>query len=286
MAAVAGAGGELMADQSDVEIAIQSIVATALYPNGTSEESAVGLTCRVYRGLPMAPVLDVNLAEGVVNVTVNASGETKNTTRYPRIWQSTFDIPNRLSVTLTDQTLSFSGACDLGQLVGIGVNGAVYAYAVQAHDTPATVASNMAAMLRTAGWITEYTGTSITLPQAYMLSGRVVVGAGALQEIKRQEQMFEISLWCPDPASRDAVAPVIDQALALRPFIALSDGSNARLVFVSSHSSDANDNATLYKRCLIYSAEYPTTIAQMTPAMLFGVCHVSADAEFVDTINS
>ena len=41
-----------MADQADVETALAAIVANALYPKGTAAPSAVGCTCRVYRGLP------------------------------------------------------------------------------------------------------------------------------------------------------------------------------------------------------------------------------------------
>ncbi|HQT63908.1 MAG: hypothetical protein B7Z75_03995 [Acidocella sp. 20-57-95] len=275
-----------MADQSDVEIAIQSIIATALYPNGALQESTVGLICRIYRGLPMAPALEENLVEQVVNITINADRVMKNTTRYPRIWHSMGEIVVSLLVVRDAQTLTFSGVCAVGQLAGIGLNGEVYAYAVQAMDTPATVASNIAVLLRDAGWIVDYSGASITLPQAYALSGRVVASVGALQEVKRQEQRFQIGLWCPDPASRDLVAPVIDQALACQQFIPLADGANARLIFIDSESTDAAENAGLYKRTLTYSAEYPTTIAQFTPAMLFGVSRYSGNNEYIETINS
>jgi hypothetical protein len=112
-----------------------------------------------------------------------------------------------------------------------------------------------------------------------------VTGANALQEIKRQVQEFRITLWCPSPAIRDAAGSLIDGALADLPFIALADGSSARLIYLGSDVDDGAADATLYKRTLRYSAEYPTTLAQIEPAMLFGVGNFEADAAFVETLH-
>jgi hypothetical protein len=276
-----------MADQADVETALASLVANALYPNGTAAASAVGTVCRVYRGFPTAPALDADLAAGVVNVSVAAAtGAVKNVTRYPRVWRNVAPVPATLTVTLGPQTASFAGRCAVGQLAGVAANGALFPYAVQANDTPATVASNLAALLRVAGWLVDYSGTTISVPGASLFTARVVNGAGALQEIKRQVQDFKISLWCPDPASRDAVAPVIDEALAAPNFLALADGSSARLIFTGTDAQDGAADATLYRRDITYSAEYPTTLAQMTPAMLFGTASFYADGAFVENYQS
>jgi hypothetical protein len=254
-----------MADQADVE-------------------TAIGNLCRVYRGFPTAPSLDADLAAGVLHVSVIASGAVKNVTRYPRIWQAVAPVPPTLIVSVAAQSASFSGVCALGQLAGLVVNGAIFPYAVQGSDTPPTVASNLAALARAAGWLVNYSGTTITVPRAEMFSARVVSGAGALQEIKRQAQQFRITLWCPDPASRDAAAPIVDQALAALQFIALADGSSARLTFAETDAQDTAADATLYRRDLQYSAEYPTTLSQMTPAMLFGTGSFDANAAFVENL--
>jgi hypothetical protein len=276
-----------MADQADVETALAAIVANALYPNGTAAESAIGNICRIYRGFPTTPSLDADLAAGVLNVSV-AADETplKNVTRYPRRWVTVAPVLQVLTVNVTGQSASFSGRCAVGQLAGVMLNDALFSYAVQGNDSPATVASNLAAMLRSAGWLVEYAGATIGVPGAERFVARVVSGAGALQELKRQIQEFKITLWCPDPASRDAAAPVIDQALAGLNFVPLADGSYARLLFVGSSAQDNAADATLYRRDLIYSAEYPTTRAQMTPAMLFGTTRVTADAAFVENIQA
>jgi hypothetical protein len=227
------------------------------------------------------------LAAGVLNVSI-AAEETplKNVTRYPRRWVTVAPVLQVLTVNVTGQSASFSGSCAVGQLAGVMLNDALFSYAVQGNDSPATVASNLAAMLRSAGWLVEYAGATIGVPGAERFVARVVSGAGALQEIKRQIQKFKITLWCPDPGSRDAAAPVIDQALAGLNFVPLADGSYARLLFVGSSAQDNAADATLYRRDLIYSAEYPTTLAQMTPAMLFGTTRVTADAAFVENLQA
>jgi hypothetical protein len=274
-----------MADQADVEAALVSLVANALYPAGTEAPGVTAYLCRVYRGYPAAAALDADLAAGNVHVSVAAAGDVKNVTRFPRAWVAVVPVPATLSVASKANSASFTGQCAAGQLAGVAVDGALFPYAVQARDTPATVASNLAALLRQAGWLVNYADAEITIPAAAMFTARVVNGAGALQEIKRQQQNFKISLWCPDPVSRDEVAPVIDQALAAESFIALADGSSARLIYSGSAAEDANADATLYRRDLIYSAEYPTTVAQMNPAMLFGIAGFTANGSFVENIN-
>jgi hypothetical protein len=287
MALVACADGELMADQADVETALATIVANALYPNGAETPSAIGTICRVYRGYPSAQSLDADLAAGVLNVSIFAAENgVRNVTRYPRRWVFVTPVVPVLSVVVAQQSATFSGSCAVGQLAGVKVNDALFPYAVQANDSPSTVASNLAAMLRAAGWLVDYAGATIGVPEAESFMARVVSGAGALQEIKRQVQDFKITLWCPDPATRDAAAPVIDQALADLNFVPLADGSYARLIFLDSTAQDNAADATLYRRDLTYSAEYPTTLAQMTPAMLFGTASVTANITFVENLQS
>ncbi len=274
-----------MADQADVETALASLVANALYPNGSAAASAIGNVCRIYRGMPTGPTLDADLAVGALHVSIEAAtGTTKNVTRYPRVWVAVAPVPATLLAAVGDDAVTFSGVCAAGQLAGVAANGVLFPYAVQSSDTPPTVASNLAAMIRAEGWIVDYAATTVTVPGATSFTARVVNGAGSLQEIKRQSQDFKISLWCPDPGSRDAAVPLIDRVLATQTFIALADGSSARIKFNASETRDLDEDASLYRRDLIYSVEYPTTLQQMAPAMLFGTAGLTADAVFVENL--
>lgn len=280
-----------MADQADVENALVALVANAAYPAGTSADSAIAgpdgaVTCRVYRGLPNAPALDADLVRGVMHASVFAEPHpVKNVTRYPREWQDVKPVPATLSVTVAGLAATFSGTCAAGQLAGVAVDGAIFPYAVQAADTPPTVASNLAVLVRAAGWLVNYQGSTLAVPGATRLVARVVAGGIALRELKRQVQPFRISLWCPDPATRDAAAAMIDPALAAPQFIALADGSSARVRFLGVDTTDKSSDAGLYRRDLIYEVEYPTTEAAMTPAMLFGVGGIEADGAFIAGIS-
>ncbi len=276
-----------MADQADVENALVAIVANALYPAGSAVASSVNgpsgpVVWRVYRGWPTSAVLDADLARGIAHATVVPDATTiRNTTRFPRVWQVVAPVAASLSVSVGEGTAIFSGSCAAGQLAGIAVDGAIFPYAVQPADSPATVASNLAALLRAAGWIVNYRGSSLSVPAAKLFTARVVSGAGALKEIKRQEQQFQISLWCADPLTRDVAAGFVDCALAEPQFVALADGSVAHLVFAGGATRDQGANQSLYRRDFIYAAEYPTTLAEIEPAMLFGVGDISANGAFV-----
>ncbi len=275
-----------MADQSDVETALAALVANSLYPDGVAGPSRIGPVCRIYRGFPAAPSLDRDLAAGVVNVTIaGKDGALRNVTRYAKRWVSVAAVAASLAVSNTGTMIEISGTCVSGQLVGVLIDGAMFGYAVQGNDTAATVASNLAVLLRGAGWIVNYGGCTINVPAAARLVARVVEGAGALMELRRQAQGFDVSLWCPDPMTRDTAAGVIDVAISQINFMPLADGSWGRVRYSGSVAVDEAADATLYRRVLSYEVEYPTTMSQTLPAMLFGTMVVGANGQLDEPVN-
>jgi hypothetical protein len=287
LAAFALAGGRLMADQADVEAALVALAANALYPQGAGATSVIGRPCFIYRGVPTAPALADAVRLGQVHGSVCGLAEgMRDVTRFPRVWQAIAPVPATLGVSVHGQNVSFSGQCAAGQLAGISLHGVAYPYAVQATDTPATVASNLAAILRGAGFLIQYEARTITAPQAHGVVARVVAGAGALLEIRRQVQDFAVSLWCADPASRDLAANAVDISLAGIGFFALADGSSARMIFRRTEARDDAQDAGLYRRSLVYSVEYPTTRGTLDPAMLFGNAEFTADGAVIARLNA
>jgi len=258
-----------MADQADVESALVTLVSSSLYPNGTDEASLPGPLCRVYRGWPKSSGLNADLAAGRINVTVfPAGGVVRNTTRYMPGWIAQPVTPG-LTVTLTGKTVRFGGSAPQGQLAGILIDGAGYVYRTTSSDTPASVAANLATVARQSG-IATLAGSSITFPGAGYIAARVVADGTGVMEVRRQVQDFRIVCWCPTPSLRDTVAEVVDVALAGVSFMPLPDGTAARLTFAGTSVLDQAQNANLYRRDLVYSAEYPTTSTGTQPAMLFG----------------
>ena len=89
-------------------------------------------------------------------------------------------------------------------------------------------------------------------------------------ELRRQAQDFRVVCWCPTPVVRDQVASIVDTALAAANFLNMPDGTGARLRFAGTTVFDQAQNALLYRRDLIYSVEYATTMSAAQAAMIFG----------------
>jgi len=53
-------------------------------------------------------------------------------------------------------------------------------------------------------------------------------------------------------------------------FIALADGSTGRLRYVATTEFDQSQDSALYRRDLIYSVDYLTTVSEAQPSMIFG----------------
>jgi hypothetical protein len=257
-----------MPNQADAENALVQLATTALYPSGTGDASAVGTTVRIYRGWPNAAALDADLAAGNVNVTIfPVPSATRNTTRYPTTWHGCHATPS-LTVTVAGTTATFAGTASTGQLAGILVEGKAYVYRLGSNDTPALVAAVLGAAIM-ADRPATVSGASVTTPGAVPIA-RTVADATATAEMRRQVQTFRITAWCPNPSLRDATCAALDPTFAATPFVTLADGSASRLLFISTTTFDQSQDAALYRRDMLYSVEFPTTLAAVQPSMLFG----------------
>jgi hypothetical protein len=264
-----------MADQSDVETELVALASAALYPIGTVSASVPGPVCRIYRGWPKAAALNADLAAGRINVTIFPAGAAvRNTTRYPENWATAAVLPV-LTAAVTGISVSFGGTASIGQLAGVRVDGRSYVYRTTTSDTPASVAANIAALARADGIVTLALST-LTFQGAGDLLARVVADAPGLMEVRRQQQSFRIICWCPTPLLRDAAATAIDTSLATIPFIMLPDNTAARLIFSGTTVFDQSQNAMLYRRDLLYTVEYATTVTGLQPSMLFGSLGLNA----------
>lgn len=271
-----------MADQSDVEDALARLIAAALYPDGTGEASAIGRTCRVFRGWPNAGALDGDLAAGRVNISVFAEARhQRNTTRWPEEWRIVAEPAPSLAIAVAGVQASITGNGGPGMLVGLQVDALSVVHRTAAGDTPELVAASLADKLRGLGRVALSTGAVVRVPGVGFLLGRVVADRTGLRETKRQSQDFRLSLWCPDAASRDAAGSLVDARLSALAFLALPDGTAGRLRFVSSLLFDQSVNARLYRRDLVYAVEYATTLAESLPSMVFGVSDIAANGAAV-----
>lgn len=268
-----------MADQSDVETALVAAIAGTLYPNGTAAPSAAGgATLRIYRGWPVSQALTADLAAGIVNVSVFPAGEPRETTRHSARWHVTSATMPTLTPITRRNIVTFTGTPAAGQMAGVAVNGQSFVYLVQAGDTAALVAASLAAQISAAGILAQYSNVTIALPGAASLIARVEQAQTAYQETRRQRQTFRVTCWCPSPALRDETCAIIDTALANTRFLPLRDGTSARLTLAGGATLDQMENAALYRRDLLYAADYATILTAAQPSMVFGTGTLSTPA--------
>ena len=248
-----------MADISDVEQAIVNLVAGALYPNGTSQPSAVSADCRIYRGWPVKDGLQADMRAGTVNINVWA-GHGKNTTRFPAIDRPLSIPAPTLSAAASGNTVTLSGAVGANQNVAVIVNGIGYVYAVQANDTLSTVAAALAALI---GAGASSSGPTLTVVNAHSLVARVGVVASTAREVARFRRSFQINIWAPNPSARDAVGKAIKPVLADLRRMALPDGTTAQVTLDDDFSQpdDGLQKEQVYRVTYLVSVEYGLTVS-------------------------
>ncbi|MFC4526413.1 hypothetical protein ISN76_12925 [Dyella halodurans] len=261
-----------MADVIDVMNALVATMAQVIYPNGTAQPPSTGLQTVIYPGWPQSSQLDADLAGfsngkgGRIHVTVYASGNEKNTTRYSNDWQ-TLSVPNpTLTASIAGQTVTIGGTVSTPQNMALLVNGAGYTYAVQPADTLTSIATALAALVPGA----SNTGPVITFPATARIQAARVGGVGtAFREVRRQQRLFQVTIWADTQADRETTAQAIDVPLAATEFLTMSDGTAARIIYQSSRLDDMTQKANLYRRDLTYLVEYATTqTAQATQVVM------------------
>jgi hypothetical protein len=251
-----------MADLSDVSAALVGLIGATLYPNGASQPSVVNTGVKIFAGWPIPEQLDSDLAAGLANVSVYPRPENRNTTRYMNDWQSVSLNTASLTLSIAGQTVTVAGtvpgASNPHNLV-VFVNGSPYVYPVQPTDTLSSIAAALAALIVASVAGTSSTGAVITVPApAQINAARVGITGVSANEIRRQEQLYQIGVWSPTPGARDKIAIAIDLALAALPRFTLADDSVCRLIWKSSLQSDKFEKQNLYRRDLFYTAEFPT----------------------------
>ena len=267
-----------MPDQADVEQALASWVAKALYPSGPGAVSAVGTVCRVYRGVPITAGLEADLVGGISHLTVQpVASSFRDTTRYATEWQGVAP-PCPLVVEVEGSVARFSGQAGPGMVAGVIVDGRAYAWRVRERSTPGVVAAVLADMVR-ADRPAVLSGSSVQFPDGRGVVGRAVSDGQGGRELRRQQGLFRVTLWCPSPEVRDEIAAFVDLSLAGVAFLDVG-GWGCRLQAAGGQSGDDGSVVRAWRRELLYRIEFPTVLAESLPAMLFGSGQVNG-AEYV-----
>jgi len=270
-----------MADLSDVEIALGLGIQNALYPNGESNPSAVGLDTVIMRGWPSETqvnnAVSATPATALVSVVVKR-GVNRLVSHFNGGW---IPLPSNPSPTLTvavaDDVATFGG-----DFSGLPLNLAITAgnrfaqFSINADGTtgnftiddmltsqifPATgLLGNLLATIVSLFPGASVSGDAVTIPN--LSSVRIGTTGQAVREVRRQAQQFQVTVWAPTPLARDAIGKAIDTYFATSLRLAYSDGTGGKIDYVGSGDADTQQNANVLKRDLVYSIEYPTVETQ------------------------
>ena len=270
-----------MADISDVENALVSLIEQIAYPSGTANPSVLldqnsnPVKVQIYRGWPIPAQLDADMLAGnIVDVSIFPTAVERNTTRYGSDYETQSFPAATLTLVAGTTTLTVGGTISQPQNVAAIVNGIGYSYGVQANDTLTSIATGLAALINEDTACTS-SGPVITIPTANELIPRIGVVGIAYKEVKRQTRNVMISFWCPNPALRDAAGKLFDPALASIEFLTLTDSTACRFIYANSPITDQPEKETVYRRDLVYSVEYPTTVAIAAPTVTIGIINVA-----------
>jgi hypothetical protein len=185
--------------QADVEAALAAFALAAITasPAPLLFAEPFPWPVRAHRGWPLPASLSAALAAGGVTVTVRAKpGSWRETTRWPPQWRTDLATPG-IAVTVAGDTATFSGTGGAGDVAGVAAGGRGWVYRCRAGDSAALVAASLAQLVLPAR-LAIASGASLRLPDATEMLARTGTAALASRELRRQEQVFEVTLWCPE----------------------------------------------------------------------------------------
>lgn len=248
-----------MADITDVMTKMAAIVDAAIYPNGDTQPSAMpnGAAVKIGQGWPLPASLDADLAAGRVTITIfPLSGSATPTNQ---ILDETYVISPavvNLTAGLAADVISASGTPAPGEFI-TAVCDDSFVYSA----TGPTVAAIMSALAAQAQ--ANYPGatagqSTVTIPVARSIVMRQG-GVGAVGKvIWRQRSSIMVTVWAPNDTLRTAATVLADVALKKNIKIRMPDTSQCILRYLRTMVSDQMEKANLYRRDLIFDAEFAT----------------------------
>ena len=262
-----------MADVQDVLNTLATYVAGVLYPNGTGSGSITGNPIKIMTGWPVPNVLQADLTAETSHVSVfESTGSERNVTRYAPKAHVMSIAAATITLAASGNTLTVGGAMPspfTPENVAAIIEGQAFIYPVQTTDTLTSIATGLAALIAVAFPGTVSSGSVITLPAGIAPSAARVGATGTVTtEWERQEQLFQVTVWAPDPTTRATIGAAIKLALAQINFLTMIDGFGARCRYKSSRLSDEVQNANIYRRDLFYTVEYAPTVTEQVATVV------------------
>ncbi|PYD63560.1 hypothetical protein [Gluconacetobacter entanii] len=270
-----------MADIVSISRAIVSQMEVIAYPSGKANPSVTGRPTKIFRGwITQADYTgaDCALGNGVDFITVMdlKGGWRRIDEPLGRPWRQEVTIPATVSITTEGNTatVTLQANATPSGIVGLRIrsNGttipdrSVAAYAVQATDTATTIAAALAAQIPGA----TSSGATIAVPGATDLSGAAGGYAPAVRVARRQQQLFQVTVWSASTKARDALGTAIDNGMAFIDWLTDANGSTFQIESRGNWNNDAAQNSGIFMRPFRFIATYDTDLRENMAQMLFG----------------
>ncbi|WP_102323874.1 hypothetical protein [Komagataeibacter saccharivorans] len=271
-----------MADIVSISRAIVAQMESIVYPQGKGSPSVTGRPIRIRRGwITQADYTgtDCALNKGVDFITVMdlQGGWRRIDEPLGRPWrQDGNPVPATVSVTTDGATATIAlqdGATPVG-IVGLRIRSndtaipdrAVAAYAVQPTDTVATIAASLADQIPGA----VSSGAIVSVPAASSLTGAAGGYVPAVRTARRQQQLFQVTVWSASPAARDALGTAVENGMAFIDWLTAGSGSTFQIEARGDWNNDAAQNSGIFMRPFRFIATYDTDMRENMAQMLFG----------------
>lgn len=247
-----------MADMTDVADALVALITAAIYPSGTGSAPAGGVQCKIYQGWPEPKQLSTDLRALLAHVSVFPTATERVTDSMNFDWLQQSIAAPTLVLTVAGNTVTVSGTVSTGQNAALLVDGLPYVYAVQAGDTLTSIATALTALVSAARTASNV-GPVITIPATHSLVARIGVQGVNFRVLRRQEKVFQVTVWANSPAQRETVAKIVDPTLSGAYRTILPDGTQATVRYKSSIQDDGAQKAGIFSRHMLFAVEYQTT---------------------------
>lgn len=273
-----------MADIGSTASALAMTAASVIYPNGLSPVtgSVTGTQTIVRRGWPTQPDFSgaCGMTKGIDLVSVMPIGGAFRPLSEPLGWPWETISQTAATVTLTADgntlAVAIAGGVTPAGLVGATLTAApgsvvqpnvAISYIVQSVDTADTIAAALAGQIPEA----YSSGATATFPGVSAIAPVTGGTATARRVVRRQRQMFSVSVWSISWQRRDALGLALDAGLAGTNWIANTDGTESQIVGAGAIEVDGGQNQGIYRRDLRYWLEFDTVQTMTAPQMMFGI---------------
>lgn len=252
-----------MASLSEVQVSLQNLLDSSVYPLGESFPSVAGGTKDIFIGIgwPQPGLLERVLPQNKSVISIfTPPHQERNVTRFFPVWQDKEINVSNLILSVVDNKITITGMPTVGEIPVIIVNNDnlnTYSYTVAELDTVDTIAFALAQIIPGSVAVDN----TITISNVIDLQARVSTKGTRIIEHKRQERIFWLIVWAHTPTLRNLICDAVDISIAKATYINLpNDIEQARLIYKDMCEYDFLVKQQCYRRDFYVHVEYPTTV--------------------------